>query len=275
MKTESQSALFTILFVGSILIFPLANAEGLDLSSGDAQIVDSNTLSLHNIALDNRFYNAEIELNLDGTYRVKSVEQAQISNTARFEVVFVSTWSAATHPYQYPNGLSHFSGLVGATHKSNIRLWRSGESATSGIESMAETGGKSVLINEINSAIAEGNAETLISGRGLGSSPGTVSLTFDVTQSNSFVTLVSMIAPSPDWFIGVSAVSLIEQGQWVEELEIQLYAYDTGTDSGINYIAENNDTNPKGVITRIQDQPFLVDQRIPSLGSFTFKRLSE
>ncbi len=273
MKKYLQATLLTILYAGSILINPLAYAEGLDLSSGNVQVVDSNTISLHNIAVDDRFYNAEIKLNLDGTYQVKSAEQAQISSTARYEVVFVSTWSVTTHPYTYPNGISHFSGLIGATHKSNLRLWQSGEIATPGIENMAESGSKSALENEITRFINDESAENLLSGGGIGSSPGTVTLNFDISQSNPFVTLVSMIAPSPDWFVGVSALNLIEQGQWIEELVIPLYAYDAGTDSGSNYTSGDNDTNPQGVISRLQKRPFLVDGEIPPLGSFTFRRL--
>ena len=273
MKKNSEVALFSILCAGSLLINPLVYAEGLDLNSGDAQVVDSKTLSLHNIAVDNRFYNAEIELKLDGTYRVKSAEQTKISSTARYEVVFVSTWSATTHPYKYPNGASHFSGLIGATHKSNLRLWDSGGIATPGIESMAESGSKSELKDEIMSAIDDGSAEFQLSGGGIGSSPGKVTLDFEISQSSPFVTLVSMIAPSPDWFVGVSALNLIEQGQWVEELVIPLFAYDAGTDSGSNYTSDNNDTSPQGDISRLQKRPVLVDGEIPPLGSFTFKRL--
>jgi hypothetical protein len=52
----------------------------------------------------------------------------------------------------------------------------------------------------------------------LGSSPSSVSLSFEVTQAYAFVSLVSMLAPSSDWFVGASGLSLIENGQWVEEL---------------------------------------------------------
>lgn len=274
MKINLLSVLFSVSIVGSLSISSEVYAEGLDLSSGVVQVVDNKTISLQNIAVDNRFYNAEIELRLDGTYRVKSAEQLDISSTARYQVEFISTWSAVTHPHLYPSGFSHFSGLIGATHNRSIHFWNTGEIATSGIERMAESGSKSVLQAEVKSAIDDGSAEILLSGGGIGSSPGMVSLDFEISQAYPFVTLVSMIAPSPDWFVGVSALNMIINGQWIEELVIPLYAYDAGTDSGINYTSANSDTQPT-VITRLQNQPFLVDGDIPSLGHFTFRRLAE
>jgi len=109
-------------------------------------------------------------------------------------------------------------GRIDGYHQSNFKLWENGMLATPGIKSMAETGSKSPLNNEIDTAINDGNAEFLLSGDGINPTPGTALLTFDVTQNYAFVSLVSMIAPSPDWFIGVSGVSLIEKGQWVMNL---------------------------------------------------------
>lgn len=250
-------------------------ADGLDLTSGDARVVGENRLSLENLTFDGRFYNAEIELNLDGTYKVNAVEEVVIASTATYELTFDSTWSAATHPYQYPSGLSHYSGLIGGTHNNKVRFWEVSEVASPGMERMAELGSKSPLRDEVESAIASGDAEHLLSGGGIGSSPGSVTMQFQISQGYPFVTLVSMIAPSPDWFVGVSALSLIENGQWVDELVVPLYAYDAGTDSGASYTSTNSDTDPKEQISRLEELPFLVDGEVVPLGTFTFSRLPE
>lgn len=49
---------------------------------------------------------------------------------------------------------------------------------------MAETGNKSFLISEIETQINLGNAQYLLSGGGIGASPGEVMLEFDITQKN-------------------------------------------------------------------------------------------
>lgn len=137
---------------------------------------------------------------------------------------------------------------------------------------MAERGSKSPFDQEIDRVIAEGRAENLLSGGDIARSPGSVSLDFTVSTGQSAVTLVSMIAPSPDWFIGVSALDLIQGGNWVDELVVDLHPYDAGTDSGTTYDACDRDTVPPAVISRIEGPPLLVGGMVPPLGTFTFRR---
>ena len=72
------------------------------------------------------------------------------------------------------------------------------------------------------------------------------------------VSVVSMIAPSPDWFISAHNVTLFENGRWTERKTVDAVLYDAGTDSGITFTARNNDTNPPEPITRL-----LPDSTIP------------
>lgn len=264
------NALFMIIGLHASLM-PTAVAEGLNLSSGTAEVAGATSISLQNLSVDEKFYNAVIQLNLDGTYQVLSAQSVQLSKTAQYKVIFESFWSSDTHPYQFPTGSAHYSGLIGATHRGNFRLWEPGEIATPGIKSMAETGNKFPLMSEIETAIDSSDAEMLLSGSGLGFSPGQVSLTFEMTQAYPFVSLVSMIAPSPDWFIGVSGVNLIEDGQWLEELSLMLYAFDAGTDSGGAYTSSNQASIPQGAIRQHRDIPFLVGDKMPPMGRFVFQ----
>ena len=197
---------------------------------------------------------------------------AQIS-TAEYMVTFESTWSAATHPAEFPSN-PHFSGLIGATHDTTSSFWAPGALATSGIESMAETGSKSSLTSDINLAIKFGRAETLLSGGGISVSPGSVSLNFEVSSGFPLVTLVSMLAPSPDWFVGVHGLNLYEGNSWVDELAVDLYVYDSGTDSGTNYTSANQDTQPAENIARIEQAPFLINNVVEPVGTFTFRLIA-
>lgn len=192
------------------------------------------------------------------------------SQTARYRVTFEADWSATTHPVGFPAG-AHWSGLIGAAHNDQAVIWRSGELASNGIESMAETGSKSPLSSEINSLITTGVAASLLSGGGISVSPGQVSLEFNINRTHPLVSLVSMIAPSPDWFVGVDSLALRENGAWLEELSVDLLAYDAGTDSGSNYTSGNFDTQPPDPITQISESPF--DNGTP-LGRFVFELLS-
>jgi len=195
--------------------------------------------------------------------------------TARYQVVFDATWSAATHPTNFPSGSAHFSGLVGGTHNDSVHFWRDGETASEGIRLMAELGQKTTLLNEIAPAITNGTADFQLSGGGISPSPGSVSLVFSQPMRRDFplVTLVSMIAPSPDWFVGVDSLSLIENGQWVTNKVVTLYGKDAGTDSGASYASPDQVTVPRGVITQFTGFPAIQNGVIVPFGSFSFTRL--
>jgi len=194
---------------------------------------------------------------------------AQPTQTAEYSVTFDATWSALTHPSEYPSG-PHFSGLIGATHDGSVSFWDVCQLASPGIENMSELGSKSPLSTEIQDAIAAGDADSLISGGGINPSPGSVSVSFQIDVDFPLVTLVSMIAPSPDWFVGVSGLSLLQGGDWVDDLTVALLPYDAGTDSGVSYASANQDTDPQELIMSITTLP--VGNGVP-LGTFIFTRV--
>ena len=191
-------------------------------------------------------------------------------DSAVYSVVFDATWSVATHPRDYPRG-AHFSSLIGAVHDDGVRFWASGETATAGIESMAETGGTSTLRSEIRARIPT-NALSVITGSGLGTSPARATISRVVVRVDyPLVTLVTMIAPSPDWFVGVSGLPLMDEfGQWVEELEVVLYPYDSGTDDGTTYTSADADSSPRQPIRSLRGEAPFSDAPI---GTFKFSRI--
>jgi hypothetical protein len=138
---------------------------------------------------------------------------------------------------------------------------------------MAETGGKSPLNSEIDALISDGSACVVISGGGINPSPGVTTVTLTASRDCPLVSVVSMIAPSPDWFVGVSGLSLYEDGAWIEQKVVELFPYDAGTDSGTSYASPNDPTGSPEVVRRIEAEPLLVGGRIPALATFTFSRL--
>ena len=192
---------------------------------------------------------------------------------ASYTVTFDATWSPATHPTDFPSN-AHFSPLVGGTHVQGVRFWEPGGIATEGIQRMAEMGRTSPLDSEVNAAIANGGAQYLLLGGVIGLSPGSVSLDFQISRTHPFVTLVSMIAPSPDWFVGVSALPLLENEQWRDTVRVDLYPYDAGTDDGDTYAAPDRPAVIRAPIARLEGPPFTVAGTVAPLGTFTFRRRS-
>ncbi len=191
------------------------------------------------------------------------------ADTARYEVTFDATWSAQTHPYDFPSN-PHFSGLIGGTHQASVTFWKPGGIASQGIENMAELGSKSPLDAEVQAAINAGQADSVISGGGIAKSPGRVATQFEIRDDFPLVTLVSMIAPSPDWFVGVAGLNLRQGDEWVGKVVVDLDPYDAGSDHGVSFASPDADTNPQVPIAHITGFPF---QDTPPLGTFTFLRL--
>jgi hypothetical protein len=191
-----------------------------------------------------------------------------VSATATYNVRFDATWSSATHPLNFPPN-AHWSPLIGGTHDGTVQFWSPGALASQGIKDMAELGRTTPLDNEVQAAINSGHAGSIILGGGLATSPGIVNVSIQVTQQFSHVTLVTMVAPSPDWFAGVTGVDLLAGGDWAGQLTVPLYAYDAGTDSGLNYSSANQVTTPPQFIALNAAAPF---QGGPPVGQFTFTR---
>ena len=57
-------------------------------------------------------------------------------------------------------------------------------------------------------------------GTGLGSGIGEISVELLVNAENSAITLATMLAPSPDWYVAAVASNLLENGAFVEEKTI-------------------------------------------------------
>lgn len=191
--------------------------------------------------------------------------------TARYRVTFDQTWSAATHAVP---ANPHFSALIGGTHDARVRFWRDGGLASEGIRLMAERGRQSPLDLEVDAARMAGTAEhVLVGGRPPSGSPGTDQLEFQISQRYPLVSLVSMVAPSPDWFVGVDSLPLFENGRWIEERTVALVPWDAGTDSGKNFDSRDVATSPREPIARIGRPPLGASGAADPMGTFRFTRL--
>lgn len=171
---------------------------------------------------------------------------------ATYTITFTSVWNSSDHG-KLPGG-AHWSKLVGTNHNSNITFLEMGQNATQGIENIAELGNNTLFNSEVNTSITNGNTEQYIDGNDLSSATGTITLMgLEISEDYPLLTLVSMIAPSPDWMIALYSFPLLDGGNnWKDNISIDLFPYDAGTDDGSNYSSPNNDTNPQDPISSLQ-----------------------
>lgn len=174
-----------------------------------------------------------------------------------YQVTFQGTWTTAATPGGLP-GSAHFSPLIGTAHNDQVTFWEVGGMASPGVEDVAELGQNSAFRSEINASDHVG--AIIERSLGTGGTPE-VSVEFETTQDHPLVTLITMIAPSPDWFVGVSGLSLLDaRGRWLSRLEVDLFPYDAGTENGNGFSLSNPATVPQGTITRIRGMAPFTDE---------------
>ncbi|HYU09051.1 MAG TPA: spondin domain-containing protein [Gemmatimonadales bacterium] len=190
---------------------------------------------------------------------------------AEYTVIIKSTWTKKTHPFEYPSG-AHFSGMIGASHNAKYSIFAVGRRPTPGLERLSEEGKHSPLDTEIRTAIDQGNALMLFESGGLKNWRDSMVATVRVDPAHPLVSVVNMVAPSPDWFTGVSSVDLAENGAWVARRTLTAPAYDSGGDDGKTYKAADKDTNPKKATSRAATRHFVVGGRVKPVATITFVR---
>ena len=137
---------------------------------------------------------------------------------------------------------------------------------------MAELGETRALASRVRAA--EPDALSVLQGSG-GNIDPTGSSTINpvtLTTDHPRVTLLSMIAPSPDWFVGVSGLSLLDaQADWLSSLTVNVYPWDAGTEDGTEFSLSNPATSPQEVITSLRGMGKFSNEPIATL---TFTRQS-
>lgn len=200
--------------------------------------------------------------------------------TARYRVEINNTWSEETHPGRFPFE-AHFSWFGGVTHNAEVSFWEEGRLASPGMAQMAETGFTTILLREADLAINAGTAHSKLDYPWWFCPDGTsatqcgeTTVELDVDSDFPLVTLVSMLGPSPDWFVGVSGLSLRENGAWVDEVVVDLFPYDGGTRSANQFLLGGPITSPPDPITLIpSNRRHLIGSA--SLGTMRFTLVPE
>ena len=174
---------------------------------------------------------------------------SQSGSTATYTITFESDWNGADHGTLPGN--AHWSNLVGATHNSNHTFWETGGLATLGVERVAEIGSNTAFENEVNAQITANNADQYLDmmfEAPNNAASGASLVSIEVSDDYPLLSVLSMIAPSPDWFIGISNFSLLDtNGIWKDEaggIMIDMYPYDAGTENGNGYSTSNSASNP-------------------------------
>lgn len=197
--------------------------------------------------------------------------ELSLPSPVAYEVTLHVFWNAADHPTDFPPN-PHFSPLAGGPHSEDFRLWQPDESASPAIEIQVETGDPEPL----RKAYRQGGTQVLPNQFAVGDrvdSPGRTTVAFRTDSEHSFLSVTSRLAPSPDWFVGVSAFPLTGGGAWIEEVVIPLCVWDAGTDDGRSYVSTNEQPAKPQPIHLLRGQPLSTgSEQATQVGELTLRR---
>ena len=190
-----------------------------------------------------------------------------LNETVRYRITLTGLFDAdaLASGTAVPSGVG-FSGVVGGSHNIRATFWESGAAASAGLEEMAETGNFRAFRSEVDDAKEYGGTGTSFrSPWGSVAATGEETMTFVTTRVHPLVTVVAMISPSPDWFVGVSELSLRRDGEWISSQTIDLYPWDAGTEDGSDFDTSNPETSPQGTVTSLRNSGPFSDNPIARL----------
>lgn len=156
-------------------------------------------------------------------------------------------------------------------------MWRERQYASHGLRDFAERGEAWVLMRELQAAGEQlQSVHEVFSAPAVPSGTGQTSAELEVHARHSLVSgggrregrgmrhggrltepvpqvsFVVRIIPSPDWFVGVDSLDLCDGDQWREQVTVDLYPHDAGTDSGFTFSSPNFATIPQDTVTEVR-----------------------
>lgn len=152
--------------------------------------------------------------------------------SVKYKITFSTRWGDPDYGIGYPQN-SHIGNMFLAVHNTDFKLFEVGELSTDGVSNNSMFGITNDLEKDAYTSKNVLNYYTMDVLIGPGEK------IFDNIIMDNFydnVSFCAMIAPSPDWFVGVSNLQLKnKKGQWKDNLIVPMWAYDAGTDYGSGF----------------------------------------
>ena len=148
-----------------------------------------------------------------------------------------------------------FGSVAFATHDGAVSYFNAGEAASAGLKAFAETGSTVLLVEEFAAQTNGANVYPTKKNGGTFPQGATAAQVFEfhrASRGEDHLTFVASLSESPDWFVGARNIELRPGGMWIEELEVDLFAWDAGTDSGPDWDSADSATDPPASVTSLK-----------------------
>lgn len=155
--------------------------------------------------------------------------------SAKYKVTFTNLLTPTNFRGLIPDTGLVFSPLAGVTHSNRLSFFTVRGFANKPVEILAETGVNTRYIRFAKRLRSQGRGVLSIVDAGAPTMPGkSTSLIVRVDCKHSFLTVLGMIAPSPDWIVQINNRNMFDTktNKFIRSDRGTLIAYDTGVDDG-------------------------------------------
>ncbi len=163
-----------------------------------------------------------------------------------YQAVFTGKWSAdyfADGP-KFPEKKNHFTPLFLLSHNDDLVIFRLGELASKAVEKLVEEGEGDLMTDFVTKENGK-NYFSFKFGAKISKGVSRATRTFRASDKSPYFSSINMIAPSPDWFVGVDSLPLKDSsGKWYSKITCELFAYDAGTELGDAFRQNNSASKP-------------------------------
>ncbi|XP_065219316.1 spondin-1-like isoform X2 [Planococcus citri] len=231
------------IFVSEVIVQWAAPPAGRGCMTLRASVMEQNVWYRNNFGLMTEICED------DNVKSDDNIEDCEACNEAKYELKFEGMWTRQSHPLYFPGNVwtTRFSDVIGSSHGTSYRFWKESEMASQGLIDFLDNENTTTLETEIKS----NETRTVIKAKGLRypNITGKTFAVFRVDKNHHLLSIISLIIPSPDWFVGVSGLELCNKTEWIPDKIIDLYPYDLGLYDGLQYTSPKEHTNE--TITKI------------------------
>jgi hypothetical protein len=171
----------------------------------------------------------------------------------------------------------HVTALKCLVHARDTFLWKPGSAASKGLEYVAEDGYDGFINDELDSILSYGKGLSKITLPPFAVT-GTMDTILAFNTNFSCFSFASMIAPSPDWFMGVNSIDLVRNNKWVMDITVPVLLYDAGTEDGDVFAYDNAPTSPQQPVALLTPANASVlangNSSLAAIGSIRFLKIN-
>ncbi|MGG9970540.1 spondin domain-containing protein [Ferruginibacter sp. SUN002] len=172
----------------------------------------------------------------------KEMVQSSSYSEASYNVAIQLNWK--TPEFTVPSN-AHVTLIAGMVHNADTIMWQPGTKASPGLEAVAEVGAINTIFTELDEIVSKQKAFYKFVMLEPPGATGSAQTALNVNTDYTRVSLASMIAPSPDWFMGIHDLDLRKNNAWIADTVVNMFVYDAGTEDGDVFGYSNPATVPQ------------------------------